>query len=130
MSATQVTLNPATQRSSLRAAYSKHILHEHLLKKLNKASPGNHGTLPPAPKLPKKIQAEPYTGKVCIIGAGVTGLFIGMLLKYVGITDIDIFEGNNRVGGRLYTHHFSGDTKHNYYDVGAMRVPEIPWMQP
>ena len=103
MSATQVTLNPATQRSSLRAAYSKHILHGQLLKKLNKRAPHTMTLSPRPPSFPKKIQAEPYAGKVCIIGAGATGLYIGMLLKNVGITDVDIFEGNNRIGGRLYT---------------------------
>ena len=37
----------------------------------------------------------------------------------------DILEADSRVGGRIYTHHFSGE-KHDYYDVGAMRFPRIP----
>ena len=36
--------------------------------------------------------------------------------------------GEGRLGGRLYTHHFS-DTEHDYYDVGAMRFPDIPTMK-
>lgn len=54
-----------------------------------------------------------------------------MMLKFVGITDFDILEADDRVGGRVYTYpqpvqDSTGD--HNYYDVGAMRIPDIPWM--
>lgn len=52
-----------------------------------------------------------------------------MMLKYLGITNIDIFEASSRVGGRCYTQPLSQDDQyHNYYDVGAMRIPEIQWM--
>lgn len=36
-----------------------------------------------------------------------------------------------RLGGRLYTHYFSEETEetHDYYDVGAMRFPDIPVMK-
>jgi len=37
-------------------------------------------------------------------------------------------EASNRVGGRLYTHHFSNSI-HDYYDVGAMRFPDSPIME-
>lgn len=71
---------------------------------------------------------------VGIVGAGVAGLFAALLfdwlndhpkLKGKGLKiNYDILEasGEHRLGGRLYTHHFSEEA-HDYYDVGAMRFP-------
>jgi hypothetical protein len=68
--------------------------------------------------------------KVCIVGAGVAGLYIAMILEDLAIPGLtfDILEADSRTGGRIFTHHFS-PTKHDYYDVGAMRFPVIPSMQ-
>ncbi|EJD46934.1 amine oxidase, partial [Auricularia subglabra TFB-10046 SS5] len=46
-----------------------------------------------------------------------------------GIT-YEILEADpERVGGRLYTHHFKGDKPNDYYDVGAMRFSHgVPFM--
>ncbi len=122
----------AAPRTSLRAAYTKHILNKHLLTKLNDASPGRHDVLPIAPKLRDNLQDQtPYQGRICIIGAGAAGLYLAMMLKFLGITNVDILEANNRVGGRCYTKYLDGNGyPHNYYDIGAMRIPGIPWMQP
>jgi protoporphyrinogen oxidase len=68
-----------------------------------------------------------YPGRVCIVGAGVAGLLIAMILKYLKI-DFDIVEASDRVGGRCFTYKFPGVSKHNYYDVGAMRIPDIETM--
>ena len=72
--------------------------------------------------------------KVGIIGAGVAGLFTAMIFDYLNEVyhtnvDYEIMECNdkNRLGGRLYTHYFS-DAEHDYYDVGAMRFPDISTM--
>ena len=51
--------------------------------------------------------------KVAIVGAGVGGLYAALILRSVGIS-FDIFEMDNRVGGRLKTHHFS-DEENDYY---------------
>ena len=71
-----------------------------------------------------------------------------MILDALEIPNLsyEILEGSDRVGGRVYTHHFS-ETKHDYYDVyivyalterfcwltavkvGAMRFPRIPIME-
>lgn len=128
----QATLNMAAPRTSLRAAYAKHILHKHLVAKLNDVSDEHHHVLPTAPEVPDKVKNNgPYQGRICIIGAGAAGLYTAMMLKYLGITNVDILEANNRVGGRCYTQSLSNDNEyHNYYDVGAMRIPDIPWMQP
>ena len=78
-------------------------------------------------------RTEPF--KVGIIGAGVAGLFTAMIFdylneKYQTNVEYEILECNDedRLGGRLYTHYFS-DAEHDYYDVGAMRFPDIPTMK-
>lgn len=115
-------------RTSVRAAYAKHTLHDHLLAKLNKISDQHHNVLPAAPSLQDEVDdSHHYKGRVCIIGAGAAGLYTAMMLKYLGATNVDILEANDRIGGRCYTQALSGDPKyHNYYDVGAMRIPDIP----
>ena len=75
--------------------------------------------------------------RVCIIGAGVAGLFTAMTIDYLNkeVPGLDVkYEileaaGEDRFGGRLYTHKFSKDNLHDYYDVGAMRFPAIPIMK-
>ncbi|KAF1992764.1 hypothetical protein P154DRAFT_549918 [Amniculicola lignicola CBS 123094] len=127
---------------SLRVARGKHILNSHLLNLYNsshfKQGQGD------VPELPKKtippLESFPgghglpkgLTGPACIIGAGAAGLQAAMILPTLGITDITILEASDRVGGRAYTHQFPPDSncKHNYYDMGAMRIPDIPSMQP
>ena len=79
--------------------------------------------------------------KVAIVGAGVTGLFLGMMLDYFNTrvpefhVDYDILEAGpeDRVGGRLFTYNFplkpdSPPGPHDYYDVGGMRFPQNPFM--
>ncbi len=60
--------------------------------------------------------------KIIIIGAGIAGLVAGSLLKKAGHS-VTILEGNNRIGGRIFTirQPFS---EGQYLDVGAMRFPE------
>lgn len=63
---------------------------------------------------------------VGIVGAGMAGLYTAMILKTLEIP-YEILEASNRIGGRVYTHRFSNDPG-DYYDVGAMRFPDIPIM--
>ena len=124
----------AAPTKSLRTAYAQNILHDHLYKKLNDASRNDYRYLPQAPELPHPHEhKDPYHGRVCIIGAGAAGLYTAMMFKYLGATNITILEANDRVGGRCYTYPFPDDSHdekyHDYYDVGAMRIPDIPWMQ-
>ena len=95
-------------------------------------------TLVPIGRTSASTQHTPSDDTICIIGAGVTGLYTAMLLDELGI-DYDILEANNRVGGRILTHRFNGDLGYNaavgtperydYYDVGAMRFPRVPFME-
>ncbi|KAH6643229.1 L-amino acid oxidase [Boeremia exigua] len=68
--------------------------------------------------------------RICIVGAGITGLFIAMILDSLKIPGLeyDILEASDRTGGRIYSHYFS-DIPHDYYDIGAMRFPDIDIMK-
>ena len=73
---------------------------------------------------------------VGIVGAGCAGLFTAMIFDYLNENHglevtYDILEANEekRLGGRLYTHHFTPEKDHLYYDVGGMRFPDNPMMQ-
>lgn len=70
--------------------------------------------IPPEKLVPDPLQpASPLP--VLIIGAGVSGLYIAMMLQSLGIK-YEIMEGSGRVGGRLYTHNFPNNPgKYQYY---------------
>jgi hypothetical protein len=62
---------------------------------------------PQVEKPPKSVNTRPIQ-RVAIVGAGVAGLHtamvLGSILKHV---HIDLYEAEERIGGRLYTHHFN-----------------------
>lgn len=70
-------------------------------------------------------------GMVGIIGAGMSGLYAGLLLKRNNIP-FHIFEARkDRIGGRIYTCRDEfGPGKHQYFEAGAMRLPKIPSQKP
>jgi hypothetical protein len=90
-----------------------------------------------------RIQIPSTPPKVAIVGAGVAGLFLGLMLDYLNDhipefnVGYEIFEANDpsRVGGRLFTYNFPPDPPqnpqgpHDYYDVGGMRFPQNPIME-
>jgi len=63
-----------------------------------------------------------------LVGPG--GLYAALILDDLGIP-YQILEAQDRVGGRLFTYTFPNSTgaPFNYYDVGAMRFPDIPVMR-
>ena len=83
---------------------------------------------------------------VCVIGTGTAGLYTSMIFESLNISyhlvDADTRE---RVGGRIFTHHFPNGGPYDYYvcnvrlvspssltftqDVGAMRFPDTPFMR-
>lgn len=80
------------------------------------------------PKRPKqKSQHLPESTKVCIVGAGISGLYSALILDHLGVP-YDILEAADRPGGRVLTHYFS-TRPHDYYDIGAMRFPKVPPME-
>ena len=61
---------------------------------------------------------------VAIVGAGIAGLYAGLLLRREG-HQVTIYERTPRVGGRIFTHHFTspGASKDAFFEAGAMRIP-------
>ncbi|OTA99141.1 hypothetical protein M426DRAFT_68361 [Hypoxylon sp. CI-4A] len=100
------------------------------------SAPYSHHNLPSPPPLRhvppvgRGKEQLPTQHKICIVGAGISGLYIAMILEDLKIPDLkyEILEAGDRIGGRVYTHHFS-EKKHDYYDIGAMRFPKIPIME-
>lgn len=118
------------QPQSARAAYAQHALRRYILKKTGRSELPELKLTPHKGELSGEPAADPpYTGRICIVGAGACGLYLAMMLKYLGYGNVDILEASDRVGGRCFTYPKPGDTEtHSYYDVGAMRIPDIPWM--
>ncbi|RHZ66401.1 hypothetical protein CDV55_103203 [Aspergillus turcosus] len=83
----------------------------------------------PGPNLGETHSLGPDT-KVCIVGAGIAGLYIALILDDLKIPNLsyEILEADSRTGGRVYTHRFSTQPN-DYYDVGAMRFPQIASME-
>ena len=51
----------------------------------------------------------------------MAGLYSALLLQRAGHL-VHIFEGSDRVGGRIHTHYFN-DEENQYFEAGAMRIP-------
>ncbi|KAF8273500.1 hypothetical protein EI94DRAFT_1239526 [Lactarius quietus] len=64
---------------------------------------------------------------VGIVGGGMAGLYAGLLLQNYGHR-VRIFEGTDRVGGRVYTHYFTPEPD-QYFEAGAMRLPDSKFQQ-
>lgn len=63
--------------------------------------------------------------RICIIGAGVTGLTAARELYRCGFTHITLIEQSRRIGGRHLTVHGSqkSSLSHTPFEMGAMRMP-------
>ena len=121
------SISKMVQRT-LHAAYAKHVLREHLVQKHNALTGGNDTTLPPLGdhNILGGVTPDPNQA-ICIFGAGAAGLSAALFLSHIGFKNIWVLEATSRVGGRAYTHNFTSgdDCNHNYYDIGAMRIPDI-----
>ena len=140
------TVNPKLTGASVKmatmtlsAALAQMALSDHLVRKLKDANivTGSDDTLP-ARSFTSPNEVKGLTGplvptdeKICIVGAGACGLYLALMLRYLGFSNFDVLESSQRVGGRCYTHKFTDDPQcpHNYYDIGAMRIPKIDAMK-
>lgn len=126
------------QEQTLRGEYASRLLSNHIIAKFAERT-RNH---PDRVELPERsiaapegnLRDVPFDGKVCIVGAGASGIYLAWMLTYLNIP-YDLFEASDRIGGRCYTYDgFKNDkpdnfSQHNYYDVGAMRIPRIDSME-
>ena len=72
---------------------------------------------------------DPRQLSVAIIGGGMAGLYAALRLQAEGVV-VHVFEADPaRLGGRVYTHRFNSNSN-QYFEAGAMRLPEIPEQQP
>ncbi|KAI0320030.1 hypothetical protein OF83DRAFT_680713 [Amylostereum chailletii] len=73
----------------------------------------------PTPSDASDISSIPLN--IAIVGGGISGLYSALLLHREGHC-VRIFEGTDRVGGRVYTHYFTTQDD-QYFEAGAMRIP-------
>lgn len=139
--------DPSSAPSSthLRGSFTREIVREYLRNSAQQAKQKQHqfqitthSKIPvqPTSSSLSKSQKHPYQWesqalppglKICIVGAGMAGLYAALILDSIGI-DYDILEASSRPGGRVMTHYFSA-AEHDYYDAGAMRFPDVPPMK-
>jgi hypothetical protein len=147
-----------TNDVSWRSQWASLIIRQHIADIVNKGEgvPSNGPQLPiggtkaidrdhiPLLQLPEKATIQAPTSSrelsVGIVGAGCAGLFTAMIFNHLREqlaeqkipfqVNCEIFEAaaEKRLGGRLYTYEFPQGGPHDYYDVGAMRFPDIPIM--
>lgn len=80
-----------------------------------------------APRTDSAALPRPET--VGIVGGGMAGLYAALLLQRQGIA-VTVFEAHpSRLGGRIYTHRFN-DEPYQYFEAGAMRLPQTAEQQP
>jgi len=76
---------------------------------------------------PTRAIQEPMVG---IVGGGFAGMYAGLILQSLGI-ECEVFEGSERVGGRIdtwYSSNYDATNKDKaglYGEVGGMRVPQF-----
>ncbi|OBZ68688.1 hypothetical protein A0H81_11177 [Grifola frondosa] len=72
------------------------------------------------PTLNKKLS-------IGIVGGGIAGLYTAFLLAKHGHA-VHVYEANDRLGGRIYTHRFTPEPN-QYFEAGAMRIPDSQFHQ-
>lgn len=101
-------------KSSLRAAYQAWCESQTPMKRVR-------------PSMNPKV--DPAAISVGILGAGMAGLYAALILRSLGIR-VHLFEANPaRIGGRVYTYRFDS-SQNQYFEAGAMRLPDIPEQKP
>ncbi|TIA87576.1 hypothetical protein E3P99_03094 [Wallemia hederae] len=71
-------------------------------------------------------QVKPNDTRIAIVGAGISGLMTALLLDSVGLSNWEILEASDRVGGRIETVYVEGTSPDDrqYQEMGAMRLPQ------
>ncbi|EFW99432.1 L-amino acid oxidase [Grosmannia clavigera kw1407] len=67
---------------------------------------------------------EAKSKHVGIVGAGMSGLMTYLCLTQAGMTNVEIIEAGERLGGRVHTVYLSGGPfNYSYQEMGPMRFP-------
>ena len=72
------------------------------LEEVSKPTPAVRGE--PFPSIPGPSPSD----RVCIVGAGASGIHMALMLKNRGYTDVTIYEKTGRVGGKSYDINYRG----------------------
>lgn len=74
-------------------------------------------------------KVDPSKLSVGIVGGGMAGLYAALRLQVEG-AKVHVFEADPaRLGGRVYTHRFNSNPN-QYFEAGAMRLPDIAEQRP
>jgi monoamine oxidase len=67
---------------------------------------------------------EAKSKNVAIVGAGMSGLMTYLCLAQAGLTNVQIIEAGERLGGRVHTEYLTGGPfDYSYQEMGPMRFP-------
>ena len=91
------------------AHYAKLII-EKRIKSIERGSHIGLNDVSPMPHYPTPIPVDPED-PVCIVGAGVGGLYAAMMLQSLDIP-YEILEASGCTGGRIFTYQFTGTDAH------------------
>ncbi len=113
--------------SSLLSQYQQHL--DSICKgSLETAAPSNASTN--AGVISSPLHPASRSLNVGIIGGGMSGLYSALLLQNcIPDVKVKIFEADKRIGGRVFTYHFS-EEPHQFFEAGAMRLPDIESHKP
>ncbi|KAG8862108.1 hypothetical protein FRB96_002138 [Tulasnella sp. 330] len=147
----QESHKPAKEKRSVRDHVSRLAIDHAVTLKLGKGwrtSPGEPGKQVPVEQgatHPNSPKPSSDTLPICIVGSGAAGLYAALILQSLGLS-YEILEAqpnnnpdDDRVGGRIYTYRFNGQTglkahigdpaRYDYIDMGAMRFPHYTFQQ-
>ena len=118
---------------SVRKAFSQWLIDNYgenyqteLKKQRSRKQAGKFKQALETPQSLRGVQA-PMVG---IVGGGFAGLYAGLILQSLGI-ECEVFEGSDRVGGRIdtwYSEEYDAEDKNKaglYGEVGGMRLPQF-----
>jgi NADPH-dependent 2,4-dienoyl-CoA reductase/sulfur reductase-like enzyme len=100
--------DPVDPPKSIRVLYGQTIIQQYHESK----GIGEHTPLPTTPTM--NVPADnALIAPICIIGAGVAGLYAAMMLDYLDLR-YEVLEASERVGGRLFTKSL-GNNAYDYF---------------
>ena len=71
----------------------------------------------PFPFKKESEKGEPSKPSIAIVGAGISGLSTARRLIELGIDNFDIYEGLDRIGGRIHAIPYSKSTNSLLYSI-------------